>query len=70
MEMSAKIIGMLNEDTKARALLETFNAKAREKGLSNDEYAKAREVVLLMAMYQNKEVMAEMANEIWEAVNN
>ena len=69
MNVSQQIIDVLNKDEKARKVMAEFNRVANEQGIEGEEYAKAREITLLLCMHQNKEVMGLMANEIWEEVN-
>ncbi|MCY8048468.1 hypothetical protein MOD91_18265 [Bacillus haynesii] len=69
MNVSQQIIDILNKDEKAKNLMKEFNHTAKEQGLKDDEYASAREVVLLLCMRQNDEVMKMMADELWEEIN-
>ena len=63
---SAEIINILNRDKKARNLLQKLNEKAAEFDISDAEYEKAREIVLLAAIYQNDEAMQLLSDETWK----
>ena len=63
---SAEIINIINRDKKARNLLQKLNQKAAEFNLSDAEYSKAREIVLLAAIYQSEEAMQLLSDETWK----
>jgi hypothetical protein len=63
---SAEIINILNRDKKARNILQKLNQKATEFNLSDAEYSKAREIVLLAAIYQSDEAMQLLSDETWK----
>lgn len=69
MNISAKIIEMLNESPKAKALLNTFNEAATKANLTDDEYSRLRETHLMLAMTLVPETMTLMANELYEEFN-
>ncbi|MGR7944247.1 MULTISPECIES: hypothetical protein [unclassified Paenibacillus] len=69
MNASSKVVEILNKDEKARKLMQEFNEAAERTGLSNEEYVKAREIVLMLCMYGCKEAMNVMSNEVYEALN-
>lgn len=63
---SAEIINILNRDKKARNILQKLNQKATEFNLSDAEYSKAREIVLLAVIYQSDEAMQLLSDETWK----
>lgn len=65
-ETSTEIMNILNRDKKARNLLQKLNEKAAEFDISDAEYEKAREIVLLAAIYQNDEAMQLLSDETWK----
>lgn len=69
MNVSAKIIDVLNKDEKARKILSRFNEKAREEGIEGEDYDKAREVILMLCIKNNAEAMDMMAREVYNELN-
>jgi hypothetical protein len=67
--MSDKIMEMLKADEKANKMIKLFHETAVKQGLKDEEYQEARKTMLMLIMANNKEVMAEMAKEVWEHHN-
>ena len=60
----------LNDNPKSKALLERFNEVARQTNLIGEEYEKARKTTIMMIIAMDKALIHEMANEIWDDINN
>ena len=60
---------ILNGNEKARKVLETFNKYAKENDLTDKQYEILRKNAIMFAMTQCKELVHDLANEIWEDVN-
>lgn len=71
MKMTDKMIEILNQDTKAKMLLEKFNDKAEKEGINknSEEYKEMRKTVVYMAMAMNPEIMDKISDEIYEQFN-
>lgn len=67
---STEIIETLRNDKRACELLGAFHTAAIKTNLSPEEYDKARDIVLMMAMSQNKEAMRIMSDSIYNEINN
>ena len=57
MTLTEKIIEILNRDTRLLPALTALNQKAIEYKLTLEQYQKAREIVLLSLMKDNKEIV-------------
>ncbi|TVY09914.1 hypothetical protein [Paenibacillus cremeus] len=67
--ISQKVIDVLNNDAKARALLGEFRQVANRKGLTGEEYRKVYETFMMMLISNNTEAMSLMANEMYMDLN-
>ena len=64
-----KFLEVLNNNEKTKGMLAKFNAAARAKGLEGAEYEEARKTFVMMLIAMNKELVHQLADEIWEEVN-
>lgn len=62
-------LNVLNNNPKTKALLDKFNETAKAENLTGVAYEKKRETVVMLAMMMNKDLVHQMADEIWEDVN-
>ena len=69
MNVSEKFIAKLNEDARTSAMMKKFEEMAEAKNLVGEAYREARKTVVMMAMAMNRDLVHEMADEIWETVN-
>lgn len=64
-----KFIEVLNNDPKSKALLAKFNEKAKAEGLSGKVYEESRKTIVMMCMAMNRELIHQMADEVYEELN-
>lgn len=64
-----KFLEVLNKDPKAKELLERFNEMAKRTNMTDEEYKYNRQTIVFAAMAMNKEIMHDLALDIWEDVN-
>lgn len=67
MNVNDKIIAILNQDTRARILLESFNDAVERQGLTADEASEARKTLIMLLISRNPEAMDVMARDIYES---
>lgn len=65
-----KFLEVLNNNPKSKAMLDRFNKVAAETNLIGAEYDKARETVVMMAIACDKELINQLAEEIYNEVND
>lgn len=64
-----KFIEVLNGNPQTKKMLDKFNEVAKEKNLTGKAYEDARKTVVMLAMAMNKNLVHQLADEIWEEVN-
>lgn len=62
----SKIFTILNQDPNAVKLLAELNQAAARTGATAKEYEKAREIIVLLAIYQNPQAMQVLSNAVWK----
>lgn len=63
-----QIFDILNQDEDAKRLLRELNQISVKYDASEQDYAHARELILMLAIYKNKEAMEIMSNEVYETI--
>ena len=69
MDITTQIFNVLNNDPKSMKLLNSFNAAAKKHNVTEEEYLKAREVISLLAILQNKNAFNMLADYVYDEIN-
>lgn len=68
--MGSKIIEILNRDESARKINEAFNKAVISQGFNKEEIEKAREIMMMICIQNNKEAMNYMATKIYNELKD
>lgn len=69
MDITTQIFNVLNNDPEAMQLLNSFNAAAKKHKVTEEEYLKAREIISLLAILQNKTAYDKLADYVYAEIN-
>lgn len=67
---SSKIIEILNNDPEARGFMEIAKRAAIRTGVTPEEWEKAKEVLLPMAILKSKAAFKELSNQVWSELQH
>ncbi len=69
MDITTQIFNVLNNDPESMKLLNSLNEAAKKHNVTEEEYLKAREMILLAAVLQNKTAFNMLADYVYTEIN-
>ena len=69
MDITTQIFNVLNNDPESMKLLNSLNEAAKNHNVTEEEYLKARELILLAAVLQNKTAFNMLADYVYTEIN-
>ena len=69
MDITTQIFNVLNNDPESMKLLNSLNEAAKKHNVTEEEYLKAREMIFLAAVLQNKTAFNMLADYVYTEIN-
>ncbi len=69
MDITTQIFNVLNNDPESMKLLNSLNEATKKHNVTEEEYLKAREMILLAAVLQNKAAFNTLADYVYTEIN-
>jgi hypothetical protein len=69
MDITTEIFNVLNNDPESMKLLNSLNEAVKKHNATEEEYLKAREMILLAAVMQNKIALNMLADYVYTEIN-
>lgn len=69
MDITTQLFNVLNNDPESMKLLNSLNEAAKKHNATEEEYLKAREMILLAAILQNKTAFNMLADHVYAEIN-
>ena len=69
MDITTQLFNVLNNDPESMKLLNSLNAAAKKHNVTEEEYLKAREIISLLAILQNKTAYNMLADYVYDEIN-
>ena len=69
MDITTQLFNVLNNDPESMKLLKSLDEAAKKHNATKEEYLKAREMILLAAVLQNKTAFNMLADYVFTEIN-
>lgn len=69
MDITTQMFNVLNNDPESMKLLNSLNEAAKKHNVTEEEYLKAREMIFLAAVLQNKIALNMLADYVYTEIN-
>jgi len=69
MDITTQIFNVLNNDPESMKLLDSLNEAAKKHNATKEDYLRAREMILLAAILQNKTAFNMLADYVYTEIN-